>query len=67
MCRAPLGPDASNYARIAVGVVLVFSASYWIFRARKWFTGLRTHSDEARLAAVEAEFEHIERELGEVD
>jgi uncharacterized membrane protein len=59
--------DNFNYAPIAVGVVLLFSGSYWLLSARKWFTGPRVQGSEAELSAIEAEFAHIERELEEVD
>jgi hypothetical protein len=40
---------------------------YWVFSARKWFTGPRMQGDETRIAAIEAEFDHIESELKEID
>jgi amino acid transporter len=64
---SPINRDTFNYAPIAVGVVLLFSGGYWIFSARKWFTGPRQQGDESRLAAIEAEFANVERELQEVD
>ncbi len=64
---SPINRDTFNYAPIAVGVVLLFSGGYWVFSARKWFTGPRVQGDEARLAAIEAEFEHVEHELEEID
>ncbi|HVA08228.1 MAG TPA: amino acid permease [Acidimicrobiales bacterium] len=59
--------DNFNYAPVAVGVVLLFSGSYWLLSARKWFKGPKTQGDEAALERIEAEFDNIERELEEVD
>ncbi len=64
---SPINRDTFNYAPIAVGVVLLFSGGWWLISAHKWFTGPRMQGDEKRLAEIEAEFEHIERELEEVD
>jgi amino acid permease (GABA permease) len=64
---SPINWTTFNYAPIAVGVVLVFSGGYWLLSARKWFTGPRSQGDEAALERIEAEFEHIEQELAEVD
>jgi amino acid permease (GABA permease) len=59
--------DNFNYAPIAVGVVLLFSGTYWLVSARKWFKGPKVQGSEAELAHIEAEFSHIEQEMEEVD
>jgi amino acid permease (GABA permease) len=64
---SPINRDTFNYAPIAVAVVLLFSGGYWVLSARKWFTGPRMQGDQTRIAAIEAEFDHIETELNEVD
>ena len=64
---SPINHDTFNYAPIAVGVVLLFSGGWWIISAHKWFKGPRVQGDESQLAAIEAEFTNIERELKEVD
>ncbi|MGC2174371.1 MAG: amino acid permease [Acidimicrobiales bacterium] len=64
---SPVNADTFNYAPIAVAVVLLFSGGYWLFSARKWFTGPKMQGDLAGIAAIEAEFDHIETELNEVD
>ena len=64
---SPINHDTFNYAPIAVGVVLLFSGGWWIISAHKWFKGPRVQGDESQLAAIEAEFTNIERELREVD
>ena len=59
--------DTFNYAPVAVGVVLLFSGTYWLVSARNWFTGPRSQGDATQLAKIEAEFDNIEQELSEVD
>lgn len=64
---SPIKADTFNYAPIAVGVVLLFSGGYWIFSARNWVTGPGVQADERQLAAIEAGFANVERELEEID
>jgi len=64
---SPINWHSFNYAPIAVGVVILYAGGYWLLSARKWFTGPRAQGDLADLQRIEAEFEHIEHELAEVD
>jgi amino acid transporter len=59
--------DTFNYAPVAVGVVLLFSGTYWLVSARKWFTGPRRQGDEAQLQGIEGKFANVERELEDID
>jgi len=47
--------DNFNYAPIAVGVVLVFSGSYWLLSARHWFTGPKVQGTADDFAQIEAQ------------
>jgi amino acid permease (GABA permease) len=49
-----------NYAPIAVGAVLVFSGTWWLISARKWFTGPHRQGDEAQLRALEGATAQLE-------
>jgi amino acid permease (GABA permease) len=55
----PITRNNFNYTIIAVGVVVLFAASYWMLSAKNWFKGPRIQGTPEELAA-------IERELGEV-
>jgi amino acid transporter len=50
---SPVTWTTFNYAPIAVGAVLVFSGTWWLVSARKWFTGPHRQGDEAQLRALE--------------
>jgi hypothetical protein len=62
-----IGWTTLNYAQIAVGVVVAYSATFWFVSARKWITDPRAQGDEAELSAIEQEFTHIEAELEGID
>ncbi|KAF5391193.1 hypothetical protein D9757_003140 [Collybiopsis confluens] len=37
--ETPVTSKSLNYAVVAVGIVIVFSAGYWLLSARNWYTG----------------------------
>jgi amino acid permease (GABA permease) len=49
----PITRDNFNYTVVAVGVVVLYSASYWLLSARHWFTGPRVQGSPEELAAIE--------------
>jgi hypothetical protein len=38
-CMQPVNSQTFNYAIVAVGIVIFYSAGYWLISARKWFVG----------------------------
>jgi hypothetical protein len=50
---SPLTWHTFNYAPIAVGAVLVFSGTWWLVSARKWFAGPHRQIGEASLQAAD--------------
>ncbi|MGH8995655.1 MAG: amino acid permease [Acidimicrobiales bacterium] len=57
---SPINWHTFNYAPIAVGVVLLYSAGYWFISARRWFKGPRAQGDLADLVAIESQLEQAE-------
>ena len=49
----PITRDNFNYTVVAVGVVFLFSGSWWLLSARHWFTGPRVQGSAEELAAIE--------------
>ncbi|MDX6264865.1 MAG: hypothetical protein QOH84_6553 [Kribbellaceae bacterium] len=56
---SPIAKGNFNYTPIAVLVVLGFAGLWWLFSARKWFTGPKVQGSEAELAAIERDLESI--------
>ncbi len=54
-----IGHDNFNYAPVAVGVVLIFSGTYWLVSARHWFTGPKVQGSEAELESIEQELRRV--------
>ncbi|MFI5283906.1 MAG: amino acid permease [Candidatus Dormibacterales bacterium] len=44
-----------NYAPVAVGVVVLYSAGYWFLSAKNWFKGPKVQGSAEELAKIEAE------------
>lgn len=42
----PITQETLNYAPVAVGGLLILTASAWVFSARHWFTGPITNIDD---------------------
>jgi amino acid transporter len=51
----PIAWATFNYAVIAVVVVIGYAGLYWLFSARKWFTGPKVQGTAEELAAIEQE------------
>jgi amino acid permease (GABA permease) len=56
---SPIAKGNFNYTPIAVLVVLGFAGLWWLFSARKWFTGPKVQGSEEELAAIERDLESI--------
>jgi amino acid permease (GABA permease) len=56
---SPIAKGNFNYTPIAVLVVLGFAGLWWLFSARKWFTGPKIQGSEEELAAIERDLESI--------
>jgi heme/copper-type cytochrome/quinol oxidase subunit 4 len=51
----PIAWATFNYAVIAVVVVIGYAGLYWLFSARKWFTGPKVQGTAEELARIEQE------------
>lgn len=51
----PVNRNSFNYAPVAVGVVLLGAAAWWLATARRTFRGPVSHGTPQELAALEAE------------
>ncbi len=57
--KSPVTWESFNYAPIAVLVVLGFAGLWWLFSARKWFTGPKVQGSAEELAAIERDLDVI--------
>ena len=48
-----------NFTPVIVGGLFVSSGLWWVFSARKWFTGPKVQGHAEELAAIEAELEGV--------
>ncbi|KAF9043773.1 APC amino acid permease [Hymenopellis radicata] len=62
----PVDSETFNYSIVAVGIVVIYSVSFWLLSARKWFTGpvKQIAAEEMGINVMEpAEAEKYEAEM----
>ncbi|HYM49591.1 MAG TPA: amino acid permease [Candidatus Limnocylindrales bacterium] len=57
----PITPATFNYTIVAVGVVMLFAAGYWLLSAKNWFKGPKVQGTPEELARIERELTEVGR------
>ncbi len=60
---SPVTVKSFNYSIVAVAVVLFGAGGWYLFSARKWFTGPKVQGSSEELAAIERELSEVEMAL----